>query len=70
VEYPGTVYHVMNRGDRREPSFKSDKDRELFISTLGEGCGKAGWEVHAKSGGNANNDIGRKELCQPLGLTP
>jgi hypothetical protein len=21
VEYPGAIYHVMNRGDRREPIF-------------------------------------------------
>jgi len=27
VEYPGAVYHVMNRGDRREPVFQDDKDR-------------------------------------------
>jgi hypothetical protein len=24
VEYPGAIYHVMNRGDRREPIFKDD----------------------------------------------
>jgi REP element-mobilizing transposase RayT len=37
----------MNRGDRREPIFKVDTDRELFVATLGECCGKTGWEVHA-----------------------
>jgi REP element-mobilizing transposase RayT len=47
VEYPGAVYHVMNRGDRREPIFKDDKDRMLFLETLGECCGKTGWEVQA-----------------------
>ena len=47
VEYPGAVYHVMNRGDRREPIFKDDKDRVLFLETLAECCGKTGWEVHA-----------------------
>jgi len=26
VEYPGAIYHVMNRGDRREPIFKDDED--------------------------------------------
>jgi len=26
VECPGTIYHVMNRGDRREPIFKDDAD--------------------------------------------
>jgi putative transposase len=47
VEYPGAVYHVMNRGDRREEIFKDDKDRERFIETLGETCTKTGWQVHA-----------------------
>jgi len=30
VEYPGAIYHVMNRGDRREPVFLDDQDRELL----------------------------------------
>jgi hypothetical protein len=25
VEYPGAVYHVMNRGDRREDIFRTDR---------------------------------------------
>jgi putative transposase len=47
VEYAGAIYHVMNRGDRREPIFKDDKDREVFLTTLGEACAKGGWQVHA-----------------------
>ena len=47
VEYPGAVYHVMNRGDRREPIFHDDADRQRFVNTLGEACGKTGWQVHA-----------------------
>ncbi len=47
VEYPGAIYHVMNRGDRREPIFRDDQDRQRFIATLGEACGKTGWQVHA-----------------------
>ena len=47
VEYPGAVYHVMNRGDRREPIFRDDADRQRFVNTLGEACGKTGWQVHA-----------------------
>jgi hypothetical protein len=27
VEYPGAIYHVMNRGDRREAIFKDDDDQ-------------------------------------------
>jgi REP element-mobilizing transposase RayT len=47
VEYEGAIYHVMNRGDRREPIFVDDEDREKFIETLGQACGKTGWQVHA-----------------------
>ena len=47
IEYPGALYHVMSRGDRREAIFKDDKDRERFLETLGQACGKTGWQVHA-----------------------
>ena len=47
VQYPGTIYDVMNRGDRREPIFLGDPDRELFLQTLGETCRNTGWQVHA-----------------------
>jgi hypothetical protein len=47
VEYPGAIYHVMNRGDRREPILKDDEDRRCFLETLGQACGKTGWQVHA-----------------------
>src|SRR5437867_1995300 len=47
VEYEGAIYHVMNRGDRREPIFLTDEDRKLFVQTIGEVCQKTGWQVHA-----------------------
>src|SRR6266536_987146 len=47
VEYPGAIYHVINRGDRREAIFRDDADRKLFLATLGECCGKTDWQVHA-----------------------
>ncbi len=47
IEYPGAIYHVMNRGDRREPIFLDDKDRQLFMETLGQACQKTAWQVHA-----------------------
>ena len=34
VEYPGAMYHVMSRGDRREDIFLDDVDRQDFIKTL------------------------------------
>src|ERR1041385_2778911 len=47
VQYPGAIYHVLNRGDRREPIFKDDADHRRFLDTLGETCVKTGWQVHA-----------------------
>jgi len=47
VEYEGAIYHVMNRGDRRELIFLDDEDRQRFLTTLGDACAKTGWQVHA-----------------------
>jgi putative transposase len=47
LEYPGALYHIMNRGDRREDIFLDDKDRQLFLETLGQCCAKTDWQVHA-----------------------
>jgi len=40
IQYEGAIYHVMNRGDRREDIFHDDQDRQLFLKTLGEACEK------------------------------
>jgi len=47
IEYAGAIYHVMSRGDRREAVFQDDEDRRRFLTTLGEACGKTGWQVLA-----------------------
>ena len=47
IEYEGAVYHVMSRGDRREAIFRGSADRERFLQTLDEACGKTEWQVHA-----------------------
>ena len=47
IEYPGAIYHVMNRGDRREAIFHDDVDRKRFVTTLSEVCIKTDWQVHA-----------------------
>jgi len=47
VQYPWAIYHVMNRGDRREAIFLCDADRDCFLATFGEACIKTGWQVHA-----------------------
>ena len=47
VEYPGAIYHVMDRGDRWEDIFVDDVDRQDFLKTLAEAGQKTGWQIHA-----------------------
>jgi hypothetical protein len=47
VQYPGTIYHVMSRGDQRDDIFLDDLDRQDFLKTLAEACVKAARQVHA-----------------------
>ena len=36
IEYPGAVYHVMNRGQARQKIFRTPADYETFLQVLGE----------------------------------
>jgi len=36
IEFPGGVYHVTSRGDRREPIFGDDQDRACLIDILAQ----------------------------------
>ena len=47
IEFPGGVYHVLDRGDRREEIYADDQDRLTFLRTLEEVCRRTGWWVHA-----------------------
>jgi putative transposase len=47
IQYPGAMYHVMNRGNRRDPIFLDDVDRHDFLKALAEACQKTDWQVHA-----------------------
>ncbi len=47
IQYPGAVYHVMSRGDRKEEIFLSDRDRYRFLDTLEEACDRSGFLVHS-----------------------
>ena len=35
IEYAGAIYHVLNRGDRREPIFWDTRDRHMFLALEG-----------------------------------
>jgi len=45
IEYPGAIYHVMARGNRRDMIFLDDSDREMFLNTLGQACERSGHQV-------------------------
>lgn len=47
IEFPGALYHVMSRGNERNPIFKKDSDRALFIETLKDSAELAMVEVIA-----------------------
>lgn len=36
IEFPGAVYHVTSRGDRREPIFEDDEDRHNFLALVSQ----------------------------------
>ena len=38
IEYPAAYYHVMNRGNRGENIFLTDKDRQVFLDGLTDSC--------------------------------
>jgi putative transposase len=47
IEYPGAIYHVLSRGDRREAIFRTEADRKLFLDLLDQTCRRTGWQIHA-----------------------
>jgi len=40
IEFPGAVYHVTARGDRRESIFADDEDRGALLATVEQGLGR------------------------------
>ena len=47
IEFCGALYHVTSRGDRREPIFEDDTDRQTFLAILAEGVERFNWLCHA-----------------------
>ena len=47
IDYPGAIRHVMRRGDRREPVFMDDVDRQDFLETLAQAPQKSDGQVAA-----------------------
>lgn len=49
IQYEGAIYHLMNRGDRREEISRDDLDRKRFLQTLGTVGVRKGKGVHPDS---------------------
>ena len=47
IEYPGAVYHVMNRGIARQRVFRGAADYQRFLASLAEAHARWGVEVFA-----------------------
>ena len=47
IEFPGGLYHVTARGDRREAIYLCDTDRQRGLDLLGEVCVGHNWLCHA-----------------------
>ena len=46
IEYPGAFYHVTSRGNEQKDVFKSQKDREKFLSYVESAVVRYGAVVH------------------------
>jgi putative transposase len=47
IEFAGALYHVTSRGDRHEPIFEDDDDRQVFLNVLAEVVSRFNWLCHA-----------------------
>ena len=47
IEFPGAIYHVTSRGDRREPIFVDDDDRRALLAVVGQAMVRFDAEVLA-----------------------
>lgn len=47
LEYPGAVYHVTSRGNRRELIYEDRKDQEGFLDVFANVCLRHDWRCFA-----------------------
>jgi len=47
VEFPGAIYHVLNRGNYRQDLFETAGAAQAFVDCLWEACDQAKWKLHA-----------------------
>ena len=47
IEFPGGLYHVTSRGDRREAIYLDDADRQAWLILFAQVCQRYNWVCHA-----------------------
>jgi len=47
LEFPGAIYHVINRGNYRDFVFRSLGARQAFDECIFAACARSGWRLHA-----------------------
>jgi REP element-mobilizing transposase RayT len=47
LEFPGALYHVTARGDRRDAIYLEERDQRFFVRLLGQTCERMNWECYA-----------------------
>jgi putative transposase len=47
IQYPGALYHIINRGNYRRDLFETAGAAQSFETALDEACTRFGWLIHA-----------------------
>lgn len=47
IEFPGALYHITSRGDRKVGVYLDDTDRAVWLQTLADVCAQSNYVVHA-----------------------
>ena len=47
LEFPGALYHVTSRGNRRNPIYRDDADRRAWLDVLGRVCERHHFIIHS-----------------------
>jgi hypothetical protein len=63
VEYPGAIYPVMNRGDRREVLFRDDEDRGRFFPRWAKRAARPAGEMDRRPAVDGQLDVRFKPVA-------
>ncbi|MRW91988.1 addiction module toxin RelE [Duganella sp. FT80W] len=47
IEFPGALYHVTSRGNRKAALYRDDTDRAVWLQTLANVCSRFNFSIHA-----------------------